>query len=181
MWQEPAPRASRDPTTRQMKYDNKTVLDTAGRPILDYSTLPLAISSGVEGWRMEAWMRADPRIKHTDIVARLRTQVVNHRRQPMKSSRALSSRSATFRTNYGVISWSARTDNTGKRTYLDSLRSAHQRANNLGIQRDLTAAERSRVRRIVKGTREYGDAPPGRRAAATSVSLRSPSGSFQEK
>ena len=54
-----------------LKYDGKLLLDYCGKALRDFSSLPLVISSMVEGWRVEAWMRSDSRMKMTDILTRI--------------------------------------------------------------------------------------------------------------
>ncbi|KAL4991156.1 hypothetical protein BDW68DRAFT_185135 [Aspergillus falconensis] len=50
----------------------KTSYKIFGKQVNDFETiLPRQISSNVEGWRLEAWMRHDPRITAEDIIDRV--------------------------------------------------------------------------------------------------------------
>ncbi|KAL6239587.1 hypothetical protein BDW75DRAFT_236192 [Aspergillus navahoensis] len=51
---------------------HKTSYKIFGKNVNDFETiLPRQISSNVEGWRLEAWMRHDPRITAEDIIDRV--------------------------------------------------------------------------------------------------------------
>ncbi|KAF7119016.1 hypothetical protein CNMCM5793_008656 [Aspergillus hiratsukae] len=49
----------------------KTTNAITGKQINDFAVLPSQISSNVEGWRLEAWMRLDRRITEQDIIDRV--------------------------------------------------------------------------------------------------------------
>lgn len=61
-----------------LKYDGKLLLDYRGKALRDFPSLPLVISSMVEGWRVEAWMRSDSRMKMTDILTRIPVEQANN-------------------------------------------------------------------------------------------------------
>ena len=53
-------------------FDNgRIVLDGRGHPMKKYRDIPLTCSSEIEGWRIEAIRRQDPRISMTDLQARM--------------------------------------------------------------------------------------------------------------
>lgn len=59
-----------------LMYDGKPLLNFRGNPVRHFRTLPLAISSMVEGWRVEAWTRSDKRMSMMDIIARIPVESV---------------------------------------------------------------------------------------------------------
>ena len=142
-----------------MKFGTATVLDWEGRPILDFRNLPNTISSNVEGWRMEAWMRQDLRITVHDIVARLRTQPKSDGFvEPIHDRRRLASKTSHFRENAGLLSWTAHgvVEQSQKAIFLESLRTPYQKANNLAVCRDLLTTEKYSCKVLSSGTRSYG-------------------------
>lgn len=54
-----------------MKFRGRLVVDWRGHPIKNCRRFPIFISAQVEGWRVEALMRLDPRVTLEDIVARM--------------------------------------------------------------------------------------------------------------
>lgn len=125
-----------------MKFNGKTVLDYTGKPIRTFD-IPWAISSAVEGYRVESWLRADKRIKMADIVARIYTQCKGSKRVPIWDARTLATRMKRFREEAGLVSWGAQHVTPEAIAFLKSLRSDAQRLHNLTVQRDLTFAERA--------------------------------------
>jgi len=143
-----------------MHFEGREVVDCQGKPIRDFHNLPATISSNVEGARLEAWIREDPRIGWTDVEQRVRTKVTGNGRVPITNRRYLSARARVqFRMPAGMISWAARSD-TGKQTaYLDGLRTDYQKANNLSIDRDLTKVELNRLKALTVNARANPEKP----------------------
>lgn len=54
---------------KHLKYDGRSVVDSRAEHLKGFPSLPLGISSMVEGWRIESWMRSDIRMTMMDIVA----------------------------------------------------------------------------------------------------------------
>ncbi|OGM50254.1 hypothetical protein ABOM_001121 [Aspergillus bombycis] len=73
-----------------------------GKHINAFSVLPDQISSKIEGWRLEAWMRLDRRITGQDIIDR-----VNPRYRPRLTSIDIELRRKAFRERFHVACWGA--------------------------------------------------------------------------
>jgi len=98
------------------------VTDLEGDPIRDIKHLPICISSNVEGWRVEAWMRRDLRLKYSDIEARTRTTDSSDGRRPIYGSNTLTKRAQLFRQKAALIPWSGRkVDTQGNKDFVDAL------------------------------------------------------------
>lgn len=99
-----------------LEYNGKILVDIHGEPLRDFSTLPLVISSKVEGWRVEAWLRSDTRIAAADIVARIPVKLVNNAageqtQVPEYSSATLRERARKYRVKAGLVCWDTRIRN----------------------------------------------------------------------
>lgn len=142
LWQ--APPSPKNPTddVGKMRFNGHIVLDYSGNPIRAFD-IPWAISSAVEGYRAEAWMRADRRMKTTDIVARLYTKLEETVRVPIYNERGLATRMKRFREEAGLVSWNVQHAKPQAIAFFQSLRSPAQKDHNLAVQRELTMAERS--------------------------------------
>lgn len=142
LWE--APLCTNGPTDDigRMTFNGQVVLDYTGTAIRAFD-LPWAISSAVEGYRVEAWLRADRRMKLTDIVARVYTELSGIVRLPIYDDRSLATRSKRFREEAGLVSWRVQHAKPEAIAWFDSLRSQAQKDNNLAVQRELTKAERS--------------------------------------
>lgn len=78
-----------------------------GKHVNDFETiLPRQISSNVEGWRLEAWMRHDPRITAEDIIDR-----VHPFYRKYISSVQIHNRRKEFRKQCNITCWEAGPDN----------------------------------------------------------------------
>ncbi|KAE8369146.1 hypothetical protein BDV27DRAFT_153412 [Aspergillus caelatus] len=73
-----------------------------GKHVNAFSVLPDQISSKVEGWRLEAWMRLDRRITGQDIIDR-----VNPRYRSRLTSVDIELRRKAFREKFHVACWGA--------------------------------------------------------------------------
>lgn len=132
-------------------FNGRLILDYAGSPIRAFRHLPLTISSAVKGFRLEAWSRLDiHRIRIEDVVARLLTRNTSRGREPTQRRANLYDRSNAFRLRTGLIPFRTRNEvsRNAARAYLDSLRTAAQRASNQAIDRDLTAEELETVKEL---------------------------------
>ncbi|KAL5003166.1 hypothetical protein BDV10DRAFT_180854 [Aspergillus recurvatus] len=81
----------------------KTSYKIFGKHVNDFETiLPRQISSNVEGWRLEAWMRRDPRISAEDIVDRVHP----YYRQYISGAQ-IHDRRREFRQHCNITCWEA--------------------------------------------------------------------------
>ncbi len=141
-----------------LRYDGKLLLDFSGEPIRDFPSLPLVISSKVEGWRVEAWRRSDSRMKCTDIIARIpvkwATDRAGHRTLgPMERVASVRERASKFRMKAGLITWKNQRQDPKIEKFMDELRSPAERANNRSISRNLTSQEKGLLASLNLGTR----------------------------
>lgn len=141
-----------------LKYDSKLLLDFRGNPVRDFPSLPLVISSMVEGWRLEAWKRADNRMKMSDIVARVPVDLTvdpkGHRtRMPKFKSGTMRERARKFRNSAGLISSRPQGSDPKIERFLDELRTPAEKANNRPIGRNLTDQEKGSMALLNIGTR----------------------------
>ena len=147
--------------TGNLRYDGKLLLDFRGEPLRDFSSLPLIISSAVEGWRVEAWMRSDSRMGMTDIVARIPVVSATgpgghqgHRTlMPIHNAGTFRERARRYRNKAGLISWGLYGKDPKIENFMDELRSPAEKANNQPIDRYLTDLEKSSLQKLNVGTR----------------------------
>ncbi|KAF7165342.1 hypothetical protein CNMCM5623_009547 [Aspergillus felis] len=78
----------------------KTTSAITGKQINDFAVLPSQISSNVEGWRLEAWMRLDRRITEQDIIDRVNPKYT-------LTAENIESRRENFRNAFYVANWNA--------------------------------------------------------------------------
>ena len=162
-------------TLESLKYRGRIVQDWEGKDIQTFRGLPLTIASTIEGFRVEAWLRADHRMKYRDIVARMRTRDGPDRRVPIYKERALASRAVGFRDHAGCIAWHSLSGNMQGQTYMDSLRTPYQRANNLITGSDLTMDQLREFRSLTRksqGQTTPAVVPTGVSATPGSSTLR---------
>ena len=157
MFYSPTTHKTSEKVIRHLKYDGKLVVDFRGEPLRDFSSLPLVISSKVEGWRIEAWMRSDSRIKMTDIMARMPVEVTTDRTghqtlAPIYESGTLRERTRKFRDRTGLIPWHGLRDQSIE-AFKNALRSPTEIACNQAIGRDLTDMEKASLASLNVGTR----------------------------
>ncbi|GIK00460.1 hypothetical protein Aspvir_004485 [Aspergillus viridinutans] len=76
----------------------KTTNALTGKQINDFAVLPSQISSNVEGWRLEAWMRLDRRITQQDIIDRVNPKYT-------LTAEEIESRRENFRNTFHVANW----------------------------------------------------------------------------
>ncbi|RLL99976.1 hypothetical protein CFD26_107598 [Aspergillus turcosus] len=76
----------------------KTTNAITGKQINDFAVLPSQISSNVEGWRLEAWMRLDRRITQQDIIDRVNPKY-------KLTADEIETRRENFRRNFHVANW----------------------------------------------------------------------------
>ena len=139
-----------------LRYDGKLLLDFSAKPIRNFPSLPLVISSKVEGWRVEAWTRSDSRMDCKDIIARIPVKweigPAGHRTPvPMESLRTVRERASRFRTSAGLITWKNQGDPKIEQ-FMDELRSPAERADNRSISRNLTSQEKALLTSLNLGT-----------------------------
>ncbi|KAK4690755.1 hypothetical protein P7C71_g6110, partial [Lecanoromycetidae sp. Uapishka_2] len=139
-----------------MKFEGMVVVDWEGHPVRKFMNIPVCISSNVEGWRLEAWMRADSRLRWSDIVARLRTKgSPNGDQVPICQFTALSKRAQYYRQTSGHITWANRSAETrAHKDFINSIRRAEmtreQIASNRALPRGLTPNEHARLQALTK-------------------------------
>ena len=164
LWMPPPSQNNPNYDVEALTYKNRLVLDWKGDLIRRFIELPATISSNVEGWRTEAWVRNDPRVTYGDIVARMRTKEGAHGRVPIFDNRALATRTSNFRDHAGSVSWRDRASQARYRAFMDNLRTPAQRANNMTTDLDLTPAQRaafySMSRKLVSRRVTAGNAVP---------------------
>ena len=138
-----------------LKLNSKLLLDFHGNPVRDFPSLPLVISSMVEGWRIEAWMRCDTRISMTDVIARIPVATVDleGHRIPIFMSGTMRERAKKFRNSAGLISSRPQGIDRNIERFMDDLRSPAQKANNRTIERYLTKQEKASMALLNIGTR----------------------------
>lgn len=139
-------------------YDGKLLLDFRGNPVRDFPSLPLVISSMVEGWRVEAWTRSDKRMNMTDIIARIpvvsSVDSAGHRiAVPIYDAETLRERATKFRHSAGLINWGAQGSDPSIERFMDELRSPAQKASNQTIRRNLTDHEKASLTLLKLGMR----------------------------
>jgi len=156
---------------KDLKYNDRTVLDWEGEPIRAFEELPLTIASTVEGWRIEAWIRNDNRVIYRDIVARMRTRPAANGRVPIYGTRALASRASNFRDHAGSVSWKIMARQARSRAYMNQLRTPAQRANNLTTDKDLTGAQRAAYYSISRSRAFQGTTTGTARTSAPRVGV----------
>lgn len=146
------PRDHADPKTSvgALMYKGLIVLDWEEMPVKEFEVLPLTIAGTIQGFRIETWKRLDIRITTHDIAARLPVKeksdagIVSF--VPELRDTTIMKRAGDFRDNNGLVSWAR----TGKikevYDYMNSLRTADQKANNLAIDHLLDRKERKGLR-----------------------------------
>ena len=140
-----------------LECDGKVLLDFRGEPLRDFPNLPLVISSHVEGWRVEAWLRADARMHVSDITARLpvkwaRNPAGQRVPMPIYGDGTIRERATKFRNKAGLITWTSKGDPKIEK-FMDELRTPTERRNNLTTSRNLTRKEQGSMKEINLGTR----------------------------
>lgn len=139
-----------------MYFANCLVIDFRGLPIRPFTGLPLTLSSKIEGWRVEAFRRADPRISHEDLAARMCVKIEyaadgQQVQIPFARKGAISAKSRRYRESSGTVTWEGREGSEKLREYFWSLLPQHCKDNNLAMPRDLTEAEKAQVATINLG------------------------------
>lgn len=142
LWQAPSSFSTNTSDIGTLRFNGHPVIDFQDRPIRAFD-IPWAISSNIEGYRVEAWTRADPRLNYKDILARLYTKPNGTKRVPLTNSKGLATRRKRFREEVGLVSWGVQHANPEARAFFQSLRSPAQILYNLAVQRDITISERS--------------------------------------
>lgn len=92
------------PTAAHTKSNNTMPISpfsSFGKRVRSYHVLPVQISSRVEGWRLEAWMRTDRRITAQDIIDR-----INPRYGITVTD--IKARRVEFREKFHLADWDAR-------------------------------------------------------------------------
>ncbi|KAI9882244.1 MAG: Glucose-responsive transcription factor [Watsoniomyces obsoletus] len=91
----------RDPSTGEIPLDNK------GKPLARlFRHVPERVSTNVEGWRLEAWVRLDPRLRYQDVVAAIPDCPAKQAAgDAKKHAHALQVRTDRARKNLGLNSW----------------------------------------------------------------------------
>ncbi|KAL6720499.1 hypothetical protein ACLMJK_002423 [Lecanora helva] len=170
-WKQTPANPSRD-IPKTLRFNGHKILDWKGRAVRAFPCLPLTISSGVGGFRVEAWMRTDSRILYQDIEARMWTKVTAEGREPKIGRRALASRCSNFRDRAGCITWSrAKRAENLSHAYMDSLRTEYQKANNLTTDKDLTYAQKAEFYSLTRaGFNKSGEAPGASTSTSRAVS-----------
>ena len=105
-------------------------------------------------------MRADNRLKLSDIVSRMWTRDGRGvAKVPFFDRRALSKRASLARCKAGIISWLPKAGRDEHTAFMDSLRTPEQRANNKATDRDLTAKQREDYAKVGENENKPSNAP----------------------
>ncbi|KAL9136168.1 MAG: hypothetical protein Q9175_002625 [Cornicularia normoerica] len=173
LWSEP-PRSAPTYPIGCLLFNGRLILDYAGNPIRAFRNLPLTISSAVKGFRLETWIRQDiHRLHIDDILARLRTRNTPNGRQPLHKRGDFTDRAHFFRQKAGLVTFRPRNNalRLASRRYMDSLRTAAQKASNLATDQDLTPDQLATLKEISKTGHTNAVAGP---SADASVSAPAP-------
>ncbi|KAF6232926.1 hypothetical protein HO173_008889 [Letharia columbiana] len=152
LWSE-SPKSAPTYPIGYLLFNGRLMLDYAGNPIRAFRNLPLTISSAVKGFRLETWIRQDiHRLRIDDILARLRTRNTPSGRQPLQRRGDLTDRTNAFRSKSGLVTFRPRNEaaKLAARAYMDSLRTAAQRASNRATDRDLTPDQLATLKELSK-------------------------------
>lgn len=155
-------------------FNGRLILDYAGNPIRAFRNLPLTISSAVKGFRLETWTRQDVhRLRIDDIRARIRTRNTPNGRQPLYKRGDLTDRANAFRLKAGLVSFRPYNEPTrlAARAYMDSLRTAAQRASNCATDRDLTSDQLATLKEISKRGPMNAGGGSSANASATALAI----------
>lgn len=133
------------------------VVDWEGNAIRGFKNIPVCISSNVEGWRIESWMRADARLRMSDLVARIRARATPGGRVPVYTHTTLTKRSQLFRQKSALITWGPthpKPTTKANMDFVNAIRRAEmtpaQFASNLALPRDLTDDEHAQLLHLTK-------------------------------
>ncbi|MCJ1422813.1 hypothetical protein MMC29_000693 [Sticta canariensis] len=116
--------------------EGRVVLDADNHPILDYKVLPATLSSELSGRDMEAMKRLDLRISRKDFRARMPRTILKKGdanglvERPLYTLSAIGMRTARFRKENGLISWTEREGTDSIRSHtMKRMPQAHITAN----------------------------------------------------
>ena len=152
LWSEPAGSAP-SYTIGYLLFNGRLMLDYAGKPIRAIRHLPLTISSEVKGFRLETWVRQDTqRLRIEDILARIRTKDTPNGLRPLHKRGDFTDLANTFRLRSGLVSFRSgnQASRVAPRAFMDSLRTAAQRASNQATDRDLTPDQLATLKELSK-------------------------------
>ncbi|KAL9120535.1 MAG: hypothetical protein Q9187_002910 [Circinaria calcarea] len=151
----PVAEQKRGRTAKPWYYKDQIVLDADNHPVKDYPEIPLACSSQMEGYNMEAIRRLNPRIGPKDFRARI-PHHLGSGKQPMWSISAISMRMVLFRELAGCLSWTKRAGSDVFECYLVNLLPAPcVAASSTQGFRDLTGEEILAMQLPDKGNFKY--------------------------
>ena len=162
LWSEP-PGSAPNYDIGYLLFNGRLILDYARNPIRAFRNLPLTISSAVKGFRLETWVRQDyRRLRTHDILARLRTRNTPSGRVPLHKPGDFTDRTYYFRVESGLVPFRPRNspDTLAAKAYLDSLRTAAQRASNQATDRDLTPNQLATLKELSRRARLNAAAAP---------------------
>ena len=116
------PRERAGPITRpgNMTRNGRVVLDIDNHPVTDWPDLPATISSMIEGGRMEAMTRLNPRLTQKDFRARMPPMTVlkSGRSKALCGLSALGQKTGRFRKAMGIVAWKVRDGSEAIRSYV---------------------------------------------------------------
>ena len=132
----------------------RVVLDHDNHPLRDFTILPKTLSSNVEGWLIEMYVRMDTRISHADIRARMPSSIFTSQgSKPLISLSAIAMRLNRFREEHGIPAWKNRDGRDYFLTYVKGLLSSEsiQRNSTEELIHGLTAEQRAASRKEGRG------------------------------
>lgn len=132
-----------------MYFNGFLVVDHKGKPLKPFRGIPLTLSSKLEGWRAEAFRRADPRIRNIDLMVRMPIKVETSAngmptREPVVKENTVAGRQSRFREQAGAVTW-GKGGSAKAHDFLWALLPQHCKDNNLVLPRDLTSQERGQL------------------------------------
>jgi hypothetical protein len=136
----------------------RVVIDEENHPVRHFDVLPLTISTEVEGWRLEAWMRIDDRIRYNDIRARMlirdTSMRAGKRSQIAPLPNTMQMRRLRARGRGRCLAWKPSNKPTNFDALLDAeMTSGMKAANTTRFLEDLTSEEFKALNETSYGTR----------------------------
>ena len=135
-------------------HNDQIVLDADNHPVRNFRNLPATISSKVEPWLMEMWIRQDTRITHRDLRARMPTAegTAPGSIKSLISLSAVAMRLTRFREREGIPAWKNREGSDKRKDYIMNTLSEDGLQKNSTKELDgLTKLQQEQCRRANKG------------------------------
>jgi hypothetical protein len=130
------------------------LLDTEGYPIKDFKVLPMALSTKLEGFRIEAYKRLDDRIKLSDIQARM-MPVWNAKKRELAvpGTNVLNMRMLRVRRRHRCLAWGTGGDTAFQQVMDREMTKKMVKENTTKALRPLSKKEVTYLEQVSYGTR----------------------------